>query len=240
MAYAFKTDDEWVEIDQPRDVPNPTAATDGSTARIGPAQAESLPAETRAALGLVEIVEPAAAAYGLRVIGSTLSGDDVPTRAWVTEAIPIEELKSVLKAAAQVEYDTRRQEPVGYDFGAVAALDDFGESAGEAGQQTLQMRAEYPHDDQKNWQAAALAATLAVVVGQGGAPRPLKTTANVWVQTTSAQALQALVTGDGQQASVLAVSEQKLAYFGLLKAQIDATDTAEALAAIDVTAGWPT
>lgn len=95
MAYAFKTDDEWVEIDQARDVPNPTSETEGSTARIGPAQAESLPAETRAALGLVEIVEPAAAAYGLRVTGSSLADvNDTPHRVWTTETIPLAELKA--------------------------------------------------------------------------------------------------------------------------------------------------
>ena len=146
---------------------------------------------------------------------------------------------SMKLADAQAEYDARRQTPAPYDFGDTEALDDLGTNVGEAGAQTLQMRTDGATDDVRNWLCAAHAALVAIVAGSPLAIIPIKTTANVWVQAPALQAQQALVTGDGTQIGALARGMALLARFGELKAEINAAEDAEALAAIDVSGGWP-
>ena len=157
------------------------------------------------------------------------------------ETLALEDIRAARRAAAEAHYQAARQSPMVWDFGETEALDDFGASVGPAGVQTLQMRDE-PHlgkDDVKNWLGVGAGAITAMI---GGAPtllQPLKTTANVWVQTTAAQALAALVTGDGVQLSALQRGYAMLQAFGAVKRAIEDAEDETALAAVDVTAGYP-
>lgn len=63
-------------------------------------------AEERAEIGIADIVEPAPAGPGVRVIGQTIEGDEVPHRIWLTEPLPIGELR----ADALARIATRRWE----------------------------------------------------------------------------------------------------------------------------------
>jgi hypothetical protein len=153
--------------------------------------------------------------------------------------IPIEQAREAVLGAAQIEYDQRRQSPMTWDFAAIEAKDDTGASHGAAGVQTLQMRDTPDNPDQKNWQSAALSASVAVMAGQAATPVPLKTSANVWVQTTAQQALQVLIAGDGTQSGAFGRGLDMLRRYGALKAQINAAADTPAVMAIDLTAGWP-
>lgn len=156
-----------------------------------------------------------------------------------TVAPTLADAKAQQLAAAAAQYDVHRQSPMPWNFGSVQAKDDAGLSQGAAGVQTLQMRNTAQQDDVKNWLAAAQGAAAMVSAGAGASLLPLKTTANLWVQTTAAEVLQALVTGDGTQTPALARGQAMLAAYGVLKHQITASATAAAALAIDVTAGWP-
>lgn len=140
----------------------------------------------------------------------------------------------------EAEYNARRTSPMSWDFGSTAALDDLGNAVGEAGSQTLQMR-EAPRDDMKNWLAAQAGAAAAIGAGAPNTIMPIKTTANVWVQTTALQVMQVLVAGDGVQLSALQRGIAQLARFGALKAQLAAAEDAEDLAAVRaaIATGWP-
>ncbi|MFN3585198.1 hypothetical protein [Phenylobacterium sp.] len=160
------------------------------------------------------------------------------------QALTLAEKAALKRAAAEAYYNQVRQTPMTWDFGQIEALDDDGVSAGAAGVQTLQMRDD-PYngqDDLKNWLSVGAGAITALL---GSAPttlQPLKTTANVWVQTTAAQALTVLVTGDGVQLSALQRGYVMLQTFGAIKKAIaDALEAEDeqALDAIDVTAGYP-
>jgi hypothetical protein len=158
---------------------------------------------------------------------------------WIVLPPPLAELKAAKLAAAEAAYQAHRQSPFHWDFGAVETLDDFGVGQGPAGAQTLQMRDTPEQDDLKNWGFAFNAALAAAVAGAPQTLAPLKTSANVWVQTTAAQAMQVLMTGDGTQQPAFARGVAMLAAYGLKKAEIGAAADAAALAGVDVEAGWP-
>lgn len=179
--------------------------------------------------------------WAVQVTGSAVNDNaGVPTRVWLTEALDIETVRNRLLEAAAIEYAAHRQRPVAWDFGTVEALDDNDVSVGAAGQQTLQMRDDAIQNDLQNWLAANAAAMAAVAAGLPDLVQPLKTTANVWVQTTAAQVVQVLVTGDGVQVSAFQMGAAHLKAFGALKKAINTAADIEALASIDPTVGWPT
>lgn len=124
MTYAFKDGDAWVEIDGPRDVPNPTAPTPGQFARVTPAAAESYPPSLREALGLVEVVEAVVVAPGEVLVEATVEDvAGVPTRLATTAEIPLADLKAAKVAAIR---ERRAQaEAAGVTVGqAVIATDE--------------------------------------------------------------------------------------------------------------------
>lgn len=164
----------------------------------------------------------------------------VPTQIWQTVAKPLSAQKVDAERMATARYDTERVKVMPWDFGSTLALDDLGEPAGEAGVQHLQMR-EAPRNDVAAWQAVALAASVAVGAGSGSTVMPIKALSNLWIQTTAAQLLQVLVTGDVGQLSALSRQTAILARFGELKASIAAASDAEALAAARaaIVTGWP-
>lgn len=175
--------------------------------------------------------------------GSARIGDlyDEQTGAFVTPPTALETLKAARLAEAEAYYNEVRQTPMAWDFGDTLALDDDGAPAGPAGVQTLQMRDD-PYagqDDLKNWLSVGAGAITALLGAQPNAPHPMKTTANVWVQTTAAQALAVLVSGDGVQVSALQRGYAMLQRHGAIKKAIREAVDAAALAAIDVTAGYP-
>ena len=141
--------------------------------------------------------------------------------------------------AAEAYYNQVAQVPVAWDFGAIEGKDDHGDSTGPAGSQTLQMRVDPAtgKDDPKNWLAALSGAQLAIMLGAPNTPTPLKTTANIWVQTTALQAAQVLALGDGpSKLSMLQIGRQRLARFGQIKAELAAAAEAEGATAADVLA----
>ena len=199
--------------------------------------------EDLAAFGLerAEIAETAEpSGWTIQVTGSVIvDSDGAPMRVWETEGLALETVRARLLAAAASEYAAHRQLPVAWDFGAIEALDDDDVSVGPAGPQTLQMRDDAIQNDLQNWLAANAAAMAAVGAGLPELIQPLKTTANVWVQTTAAQVVQVLVTGDGSQVSAFQMGAANLKAFGALKKAIMTAADIEALAAIDPSAGWP-
>jgi hypothetical protein len=233
MAYALILGDQAIEI----------APGEGFTGVEGLQYPGDWPAwspQKKVAAGLRIIAEPGPPAAGARRVSTALAlVDGAPVRVATDEVIPLAELKAAKLAAAEAAYQAHRQSPFHWDFGAVETLDDFGVGQGPAGAQTLQMRDTPEQDDLKNWGFAFNAALAAAVAGAPQTLVPLKTSANVWVQTTAAQAMQVLMTGDGTQQPAFARGVAMLAAYGLKKAEIGAAADAEALAGVDVEAGWP-
>lgn len=140
------------------------------------------------------------------------------------EAISLEEVMAATMAQAAAEFDVRRTSEFSWDFGETEAIDDLGNSVGAAGVQTLQMR-EQPRDDMKNWLAVLAGATAVPVEVRDDVVIPIKATSNLWIQTTAAQVIQALVTGDGAKKSALQRGVVHLQRFGVLKTIIEAAET---------------
>ncbi len=108
MAYAIKRDGEWIEItggfkvarlvnDEMDDISYPGNWVDLATE------------EERAEIGVLEIVEPEPAPIGMRVIGTAIGGDEAPGRAWLTEAIPLDELRAQALATLAARRWVRQQ-----------------------------------------------------------------------------------------------------------------------------------
>lgn len=236
MSYAFKTaQGAWIEI--VGDTLLPGFGEDGAAVLVSPGFVASWNDATRAARAVVAVAETAAPTDPtVTVTGSTVADvAGVPTRAWQTASKLLADLKAERTAAADAWYQTLRHAPMSWDFAAIAGKDDAGAGTGAAGVQTLQMS----DDDQSNWQAVTIAAQLAVAGGQGAAILPLKTTANVWVQTTNAQVLQVMALGDGVQPGAYARAFAMLQRVGAIKLAIARAASKAAVAAIDVTAGYP-
>jgi len=156
-------------------------------------------------------------------------------------AAQLEADRAGLLEALDAQFAAQVQKPFAWDFGKIKAKDDAGAYLGAAGAQTLQMRVDpsIGLDDPKNWLAAQQGATMALIAGAPATVIPIKTAGNAWVQTSALQLSQALVTGDGTQLSMLQRGVAALARNGALKAAIRAAASAEDLAAIDITSGWP-
>lgn len=186
--------------------------------------------------GAVLADPPPLASYGEFV---RWTGDD-----WLLTDQPPSDLRVATALAAQLRaaeahYNQVAQEPVAWDFGLIEGKDDHGVSTGPAGLQTLQMRVDpvAGKNDPQNWLAALSGAQLAIVLGAPNTLTPLKTTANVWVQTTALQAATVLALGDGSaKPSMLQIGRQRLARFGQIKAQLVAAAESEGATAADVLA----
>ena len=223
MAYAIWDGASWVEQDP------------------------AMTVDQAAAAGAVLIVEPdypaagtyAVTASGLQGPGPTPDDPGTPTR-WAAWTIySLSDLQADKLAAALTAYDTHSQNPFSWNFGTIEATNDAGVSQGAAGVQTLQMRDDATSNDVQNWLGAQVGALTALLGGQGTVVLPLKTTANLWVQTTCAQVCQVLASGDGAQVPMLARQQMMLARVGALKSAIAAATDITTLDAIDVTGGWP-
>lgn len=195
----------------------------------------------RAAFDIEEVAEtPLPLNPAVRVPGSVIQDlSGVPTRAWITEAIPVAEARAAALVAAELAFNAARQAPLTWDFGSIAALDDDGGSLGPAGAQTLQMRDSEGKDDLKNWLSAQAGAQAMKDLGLPDALLPVKTTANAWVQTTAIQVMQVLLLGDGDQLSALQRGQAILRRFGVIKKAINAAATTSVVLSIDVRAGYP-
>lgn len=144
--------------------------------------------------------------------------------------IPIEQAGATVIAAIDAERDRRQQLDFDHDFGAIAAVDDFGDQI-EAGIRTLQMGLA----DQQNWGFLQSQALAAVVSGAPTTLMPMRAEDNWNVQTTAVQVL-------GVAAAMFGRNAALLFHGGQLKSQaraaIAAADTA-GLAAIQIQTGWP-
>jgi hypothetical protein len=205
-------------------------------ANSGPAWA--LCAETDpGATAVHEDALPPAGSY--HIVGSSLFDlSGVPTMQYNFISWSLSEGQALKLAEAEEAYDDHRQRPFQWNFGTIAALDDNGASLGATGVQHLQMRDDGRSDDIKNWLAAQVGALTALLGGQGAHVLPLKTSGNIWVQTTCADVAKALAGGDGVQIPMLARQQAMLSKIGSLKKAIAAAQTYDDLAAIDVTTGW--
>lgn len=205
---------------------------------------EHYSSEDRARFCILDVVETSAPTDPKkRVLGpSLINVDGVLTRAWVTENKTLAELKAEKLVAAEAEYQGRRQSPMPWDFGAIETLDDDGVSQGPAGMQTLQMRSTEANQDIINWLAVYSAGTAMMAADAPDALNPIKATSNLWVQTTAAQSVQVLMSGDGAQTPAFNRGLAMLQAHGRLKAAINGAVNASAVVAIDVASppgGWP-
>lgn len=241
MTYAFKTEaGAWIEVRGDTWLPGFGEATaDGvrHDVLVSEAWAASLSPQVRAARGLVDVVETDPPAdVTVTVTGDTvIDVDGVPTRSWTTATRLLADIKAQRLRAAQAWHDQLRIAPMTWDFGATAAKDDAGVSAGAAGVQQLQLTP----DAQADWQAVTQAAALAVANGQGATILPLRTLGNVWVQTSCDQVLQVFAVGDGVQPAAFTRILGMRQRLGAIKAAIAGANTKAACAAIDITAGYP-
>lgn len=90
-AYAFKRAGEW------REITGPFTIGDGDDAVQYPANWPALvSADELTALGVVAITEPGPLPSGAIIIGSTLTGEDAPTRTWTIEQPNLADLKKAL------------------------------------------------------------------------------------------------------------------------------------------------
>lgn len=172
-------------------------------------------------------------------LGLDLDEDGAITIAPTFADRPLEELRAAKRAEAIAVYQEQRQSEFAWDFGEIPTKDDFGVDQGPAGVQTLQMREGPGTDDQKNWTVAMTTALALEAGGQGEQTLPIKVTSNLWALTSASQVLDILLRGSEEQMSAVQRGMAQLQRIGVLKAQIDAAADAEALAAIDIAAGWP-
>lgn len=105
MAFALQRDGAWSEIFGSFKV---TRLVNGELDEVSYASnwPDLAPADERAEIGVFEIEEPGPPPAGFRVIGTAIEGDDRPRRVWLTEAIPVAELRT----EAQIRLAARRWE----------------------------------------------------------------------------------------------------------------------------------
>ena len=224
MSYAFVD----LSTNTAREVLPGQGFTDPAGFQHAPNWAELYSPQKRTGIGLRQIGEPGPPPYGKRIASLVLQViDSQPVRVAVLEDIPVVELQAAKVAQVDAERDRRQQLDFAYDFGATVAIDDFGTEIA-AGVRSLQMRTE---PDQRNWMALQGQATAAVLQGSPETVMPMRAEDNWNVQTTAAQVLQAT-------AAMVARNAQLLFFGAALKSQIRAAETAAAIAAIDITAGW--
>lgn len=182
--------------------------------------------------------------------GSGWALTDVPPPAPTPDQLLDQALARRLQEA-EVVFRAVWQSPAVWDFGDLPGESEGGDPLGPAGVQTLQLRDDGDKDDIKNWLGEALGSVVAVFGGAPTHPTWIKTTSNIKVNMTAAQALQVLVTGgpwpdgrEGSQVPVLGRQKAVLNNFGLIKAQLRAARdvpgaTPADLDAIDISDGYP-
>lgn len=100
MVFAYKKDGRW------REVAGCFTLGEGDDALQYPANWPDLATENeRAAVGIFVIEEPQPTPATERVIGSEIVGDKAPQRVWITEEIPLDELRAAKWAAAEAIRD---------------------------------------------------------------------------------------------------------------------------------------
>lgn len=255
LIYAIDINGAWVAVQGTITVPNaysyerqvgegPETETVFGDLQISENDVMMMTPQARTAKKIFPVQEPDEIPYGWRVAdGGQLEivNNDAnrPKFSWPIVEMTLEELKGVRLNELNNLFLLKNQEPFPWDFGSVEGKLDNGDSVGPAGEQTLQMRVDATTDDVKNWLGAQSAAAVAVQLQQPDTLQPLKTTDNVWVQTTAAQVLQVLVTGDGEQISMLERQRRVLERFGAHKASLAAATTRQAVMDLDFEAGWP-
>jgi hypothetical protein len=187
-------------------------------------------------IGLAPLPAPA----GVTVIGLTVVDENgQPREVYLTAPRSLGDVRASQIAAAQVVYDAQRQSPLVWNFGSISSLDGEGISHGAAGAQSLQMRDANGIDDVKNWLAAQAGAVIAVIGGAGALVQPIKSTSNLWIQTTASDVIKVLVAGDGVQRSMLRRGALQLAAYGAVKDAIAAAADVAACLALDLSANYP-
>lgn len=174
-------------------------------------------AEEAEALGVFSLPDPEPPPSGQREVSRALAMvNDKPGWIVATESIPLADLKAAKRQAVETEYATRLA--IGFPL------------PGHPGQ-TLQCRTDH---DRTNWIGLMLKCQMMVAAGAGAQPcdMPLRTTANLGVQFTYAETLQIML-------AILQWSAAMLGARWALKDACDTAATAEDLAAIDLSSGWP-
>lgn len=186
-----------------------------------------------------------------RLDGDQWTLTDVPDPSLPTPSQLLDQALDRRLKEAEAVFRQVWQSPAVWDFGDLPAESEGGDPLGPAGVQTLQLRDDGEKDDIKNWLGEALGSVVAVFGGAPTRPTWIKTTSNIKVNMTAAQALQVLVTGgpwpdgrEGDQVPVLGRQKAVLNNFGLIKAQLrSARDVPGAtpadLDAIDISDGYP-
>lgn len=173
----------------------------------------------RAAIGVKAIVEPDPIPDGKQLVSSSvvLVGT-IPTRQQVLEDIPLADLKAARVVAAEAEYEARIA--VGYPV-------TLGGNA-----ETLQLRPNT--EDRTNWLGVLVGAQAASALGNGSAdyPTKIRTTSNAGYTITNDAAVALMF-------QLLGWAGEMFGARSAIKDAIAAATDAEALAAIDVTAGYP-
>jgi hypothetical protein len=114
MGCARIVDGQWVEIG-PEGFTAIVTVEDGvnepyeDLMQYPPNWVQAVAPEQRAALGIVEILEPEPAPAGVRVIGYVIEGEDLPRRKWLTEPIPLAELRAEALARLAMRRWERQQ-----------------------------------------------------------------------------------------------------------------------------------
>jgi hypothetical protein len=102
MAYAVKQGSTWIEID------GSFIVGEGDDAiQYPPNWPELATNEERAHLGIVAIEEPESPPSDSTVLGSTLTGDDAPTRVWTIQEPDLSDCKAIYKARAEAIRDAK-------------------------------------------------------------------------------------------------------------------------------------
>lgn len=98
MAFAYRTADGWAEIEGPFTL----GEGEGALQYPGDWPWRATPDE-RAEAGIFEIVETDRPPASLRTVGSTLIGDEVPERAWVTTPYNLDQLRAQMLERVNAE-----------------------------------------------------------------------------------------------------------------------------------------
>src|SRR5438552_2312705 len=101
MAYAIKVGDSWQEITGAF-----TIGEGDDAIQYPPTWPDMAEPDERAAVGILQIIEPDPAPADIIVTGSDLVGDDVPQRIWQTQAYSLEQAQAIMwDRARQVQAD---------------------------------------------------------------------------------------------------------------------------------------
>lgn len=254
-VYATKINGAWTPILGTITIPNgysyerkigegPETETLYGDLQISEEIVRAMPAAERNARRIYPVADVEPVAFGYKVPeGSELEIvdglDGRPKYAWPVVAMTNAEIRAARHFELAAINRAHQEAPFAWDFGDTPGKNDKGVSTGAAGAQTLQMRQAPPNDDIRNWQSAHAAALTALVAGLPDAIQPIKTSDNVWVQTTAAQVIQVLVTGDGAQMPMFRRQQLILENFGRLKALIESAGSKAQILDVDLEEGWP-